>query len=502
MQKIFNFLNTKNVFVVSVVAGWIMMGIWSVTTLFTSNSMGDCSALARFNLQESRYALWFLIVIIFLFILSSFLLYRNTLSIGQSLSGWSIKMLLVLPVFLALCAPPFNTHDISFYFSAGSAVSRGVNVYNEEWRMNNLFYCPTTGGNTTGIMYGPLATTAFGAVYQLSQGNPLLFIMIFKLLALGGLFLVGYMGWYLLKKECPEAVKKSWAVLWVAQPFILWHWVGNGQFDAWWLACVFGAMIMAVRKQWWLVMVLLVIGTWIKFIPLLLTPWFVLWWWQTLTRATWKRSVVQLCVGLGLVGMITYWAWLPYWRGASTLQPIIMQTKWAVTSVFAVVYYSLKPVASAVFGANAHWILTRMVHAGLMFIIVYLLWPLAKQAWSIIRHKQVWTVVEYSNAVFVSMLVYLSIWQKSFWPWYVAWILPVGLLVYQVSSSEFIKKILRWLSAVPLLFYIIWIINHQVRGTDAPSELWFYWVIVVLVWIVPLRYLVAWRKKDYSLDRV
>ena len=480
----------------STLFGWLLAGGALAVRYVTSAEIG-CSFASRFNIIESRAASVLFVGACVCFSISAYYAWAYVENPATAPSKF-IKYLPLLSLLGAFIAIPFNTHDLSYYFSAGRAAHEGVNVYTEAWTMENYFICPSPKNTGAGIMYGPLSVFLFEGVYRLSADNLVVFIIIWKMLMVFATGLAAWLAARLAKYLHPTTDRRIFYLVWFAQPLLLWEWVANGHFDIVWLVLVLAAIIYALKQRWWLVLICLAIGTWIKFIPLLMAPWFALWWWQSLTRQTWRKSVLSAAVGIVASAVITYISWLGFWQGRATITPIILQTKWAVTSIFSVLYYSSKGLFVTMLGANAHWYLTRLVHAIVLVFAWYLLWPLVKRAWRVVIKKDVWELKDFLVAIFISMLVYLSVWQKSFWPWYISWLLPFGIILVGYHN-HFIKKMSRWLGIAPLYFYAIWLFNHHTRHTDAPSELWFYYVIVALVWVVPVALLVKWRRIGYAL---
>jgi hypothetical protein len=168
-------------------------------------------------------------------------------------------------------------------------------------------------------------------------------------------------------------------------------------------------------------------------------------------------------------------------------------------SWFAIIYYSLQPFGVALFGPHAHWVLTRFVHAVLMFALVMLLWPYVKKFYLILMKKQTLAPIGYIQAMFVCLLVYLFIWQKSLWPWYSVWIIPIGIIVYATTRKDIVKRIVRTLCTVPLVFYSVWLANWHLFQADGGSQLWFYYFMVLSYTGYPLYLLWCWRKEQYAI---
>ena len=89
----------------------------------------------------------------------------------------------------------------------------------------------------------------------------------------------------------------------------------------------------------------------------------------------WQKKLFSTMAGLFIGAGITVLFWGPFWVGPVVFNPIIIQSKWAAQSVFAGIYYSLKPISNYMFASNSHYILTRFVHALLLITVCYFLYP-------------------------------------------------------------------------------------------------------------------------------
>lgn len=393
---------------------------------------------------------------------------------------------------LAFFTLPFASNDVQFYFSVGKSVDSGINPYTQSWNLENNFFYPPTTVPIVGVMYGPFMLGIFSKIYTLSVGNEFYFILLWKVFMLlttaAFIFLLAKIG------NVSPKDKKFFYLFWLVQPLVLFEWVGNGHFDSLWLIFLLLAFIFA-RKNWWgMVVVSLVIGVWFKFVPLLFAPWFVLWWWQEIDKNNWVKRLACSFFGLGVGALITVFAWWPYWQGFKVFAPLALQSKWAVNSLFAALYFSVKPIAIFLFAEQAHWFLTRFLHLVLLCISVYFFWPLLKNVRTILLKEQRWSLEQYASAMFISFMIFLLIWQKSFWPWYAIWLVGIGMINYFLTKNVFLGRMLIWFFAAPLLFYIPWMLS----GGDTVSP-FFYWYVVLLMVVYPGWQLWLWRKINYSL---
>lgn len=408
----------------------------------------------------------------------------------------SVKKILFV-LLLAILIEPVGSGDIGYYFGAGRALQNGHNVYAVSWQTRNF-----TGGygDNNGLQYGPITASMFRVVYQFSGDNLVVFSLLWKIFNAVVLLSCAYVIWLIIKQFKAEQKAGPVFALILFQPLVLFEVIGNGHFDIWWLLCIFGSIFFALKKQWWLVFPVLTVGIWVKFVPIFFVPFFLLWWWQEINFKNWKKYCVELVSGVLISFTITLLFWHGYWVGMKVFGSLILQSKWAVTSVFSVIYYSLLPLATLLLGAGAHWWLTRLVQGSLFLAVIYLLWPIIVSIIKIIFKKEVWSGQQYIQGIFFLISVYLLIWQKSIWPWYFVWPLMIGLILYLIDESKYLKKILVWMASAPLVFYPVWFTNFQLRGADAAGEYWFFVVMGTLLAVYPIFLLYEWRKIGYTFS--
>lgn len=478
------------------VLGWLCCLLSSLVHVLTSSP--TCPLLARATMGSSMVSIILLLVAFVCFgvaVVAAYQLPRGAVTHRHT------QKFLLLALLCAIVVIPVNGHDVSFYASAGSTVHHGINVYATSWTVTDHFSCPEAIGPVDGMMYGPLSVRLFELVTTIAP-TPLIFLIVWKLIMVATLlffvFLMKRIHRAITGRE--DADRLVWLI--AVQPFLVWQWVGSGQFDGLWIVTTLLAILYALRQRWVWVIPLLVIGIWIKFLPLLIAPWFVLWWWQSLGMGKRKNQLIETGVGLLIGLLLTLLAWTGFWQGTRVFHALILQSKWAVNSLFSAVYYSFRPLFTTLFDANGHWFLTRLVHLVLLGGAVYFLVPLFCQIYQVFRRRLVWTPSDYLRAIFVSLLMYLMIWQKSFWPWYVSWVLPFGLLTYICQPTHrTLRRLLLWLSIAPLGFYIVWFTMLALLPNIDPTQtLWFNYSIVLGLWAYPFSLLWQWRKNHYSLN--
>jgi hypothetical protein len=413
---------------------------------------------------------------------------------------FKIASLFFLASFLIV---PFGSGDMKFYFSAGKAVHEGINPYTESWSINDSFsVLSQSRSQLTGIMYGPVAVTLFKLFYELSFSNLIVFVFLWRLFMI---FSLCASGWVLKKiiKIYAIPVSAEMSTVWyITQPLLLFEWVVNGHFDSLWLLCVLLSIYCVKLKKWWLVFFLLILGTWVKFIPLIIAPWFCLLWWQNVSRLNWKTSVLHLLGGGAVGAFFTVLVWFRYWKDFSVFNSIILQSKWAVMSIFSLLYYSLLPLFQ-LFSRNQsqiHWWLTRIVHGMILIFILYVLYPYLKSIYFIVLKKESHDEKWYWVAIFVCLTTYVLVWQKSFWPWYSLWIVPFGIISANSLKNNYVKYSIMWLSAASLSYYCMYFLGWSFLKKDSVTLLWFNYYIVFAIIFYPLYSLLRWRKDKFSIE--
>lgn len=488
------------------VAAWFVLAGFSIARYaqilagqcsFFTNGWLMCTPQSRLSNLEKSGLVVFIVAFFISFLLAAWLLWKNndqTINLSKKLK-WLLLSLGVLAVFVV----PLGTTDMPFDFSAGKAIDSGLNPYADSWvhqvdfTDQGVSYIPANY-----FPYGPIIAEVFRLFYKLSYDKVLIFMLAWKFFMLLVLAGCGFLTMKLGNLLSNNKNTTTWYILWFAQPILLWEWVVNGHFDGLWIFFLLLAIYAAHTKRWWLMVPALTIGIWIKFVPVLLVPFFALWWWQDVDKQTWKKNLLQIGLGLALAGLITVLSWRPYWVGPQVFASVISQSKFASMSIFATIYYSLKPLFVWLLADQAHWYLTRLVQGSLLMAFIYMLYPIIKKCFAVLFKKARMESGEYVQTMLIFLLVYLMVWQKSYWPWYGVWFLPLALIAYQTCRHSYVLKIAAWFCLSSPIYHIL---AWATLRNDAISkdELWFYYLIVISVMLYPLYLIFRWRQKDFVI---
>ena len=462
---------------------------WQLSFLFCSPQLGVTQKIILF--------LIFFLVSVF-FTIYGLITWRlitsgNDIKLGK----WPSVALIAGSLMLAAMVVAIGSGDMDYYYNSSKAMVAGKNIYAQDWTLINEMSYSSEELPQKGFSYGPVTASLFKVVYKLSH-NINVFVIIWKSVVILFLCLCAWLVVKLAKSYNLAFKEKDLYLFWFLQPLLLFEVVVNGHFDLIWLFFVLATLWLVRRKYWFLAIPCFAIGIWIKFIPLLVAPWFVLWWWQETNKSNWLKQVAQLISGLLLGAILTTLFWAPYWTGWSSFKSLAVQSKWVVSSLFGLVYYSLSPLFKWFLADQAHWYLTRLVHFALLVVAIYFLYPYLKKVILVLLKREHWDDFDFYQAMFISLLVYLFIWQKSFWPWYIIWLMPIGLLLYLKHRNIFLRRILVWISLAPLIIYPVSFFVWQMSGVYATDYLWFYYFYVPVVSAYPLFNIIKWRKTGYQ----
>lgn len=404
-----------------------------------------------------------------------------------------------LLVIAALSIVPFASKDMMYYLGSGTAALQEGNPFVDSWERPEPFTYGGTVSQGNYFVYGPIMAHIFHAVVTITGTDPHVFMIGWRVLQLGILVGVGACLSLFFPSERPSFIpwlqSRPWLIL--ALPLFSFEALVSGHFDGMWVVTLLGALYAAERRWWVTSIALLTTGIWMKFVPLFAVPWVALYWWQE-TRGEWRERVRTIGWGACVAAIITVVSWASYWEGIAVFRSIALQTKWAISSVFAVLYYSIRPGVDMLVGGDTHYYVTRGVQGALALLVVYLLFPLIRTAVAVLRGKKIVSFDTVIGAIVLTYLIYLMVWQKSFWPWYVTWFIPLGLVWYGRTGVAWVRSLLIYLSIAPLCFYPVWAIGWFVFGDDPGTHLWFWYYVVLSVWGYPALLVLRARRQAFA----
>jgi hypothetical protein len=292
-----------------------------------------------------------------------------------------------LAVAVAVLCPPSLSHDVYLYVGyARLAVVHHLNPYVAGQAALVALQDPTAPYATWSISspYGPLWTLICMVPVGLARGASLWAqVLVMKLLAAGALIAAAHGGRRLAERLAPGRGDAVFTAL-SLQPFLLIEGPGNGHNDLVLVACVLWALAAMAEERPRRALALVGLGAAVKFVPLLLAPWFA---WRALKRgAGGSFLAVALALALGPLAA----SYVPFWHGLETLRGL--ERRWALAPE-AGHHWGAPLAAAVIYAALTIWVLRGdarrvvlgWVAAAMVSIVLlggtwypwYLTWPLA-----------------------------------------------------------------------------------------------------------------------------
>ena len=355
---------------------------------------------------------------------------------AQGKAAWSIVVGgFVLFVIVLLFLYPFDAADIFDNIVHGRIIS----IYNANPFIKigsdfktDLFY-PYMGWKFTPSEYGPVWELMAAFITYIAGNGIIANVFAFKLL--NGIFMGGSAVclFFILKQYMPERTLAN-VLLFIWNPIVLYETIGNGHNDIVIVFFIMAAAWAMVRQKYVLSILALVVGTLVKFVPVLLLPLVVVIAWRELPGL---RSRLRFLFTAGFISLILILlAYAPFWQGIQILGIARRQTLFT-TSIASMAYYLLRTSLGAVpTGA----LLTKITGG---VTLIFVLWQ-CYLAW----HDHSW--MSFQKAAFNILMFYMFVSIMWFHNWYTIWPLGLALILPSEMSMQALFVCLACMSK-PLL---------------------------------------------------
>ena len=328
----------------------------------------------------------------------------------------------------------------------------------------------------------------YGPVWQLISALPTLPTQEHFLAGLIGFKVVGaasYLGcaWliYRMVRRMRPGHETLALVLFAWNPFVLMRAVGNGHNDLVMMFFALRALDCAERRSWVLAFQALALSVLTKYVSALIAPPLLVFaWWQV--GGPVLARVRALAPALGLAGVTTVVAFVPFWEGTDTFDTVRGEAGRMITSTPLL----LRAVLHQVFGVGLDDSL-RMAQrmAGVVFAMAYL--PLVWQA----RRDSERLVV----CCFTILFLYPLVAAAWFRPWYLLWPVAIaalrprtllGLVLVAISVSapyaDLIELRMLALSRTQNIEYLQTIALQVLPWALPPALVWLYGLVRYRSW--------------------
>jgi hypothetical protein len=417
----------------------------------------------------------------------------------QEHSKISVKNILLLIIF-ALVIKPVGSSDFAYFLSVGKIASENKNIYLETWRIES-FGEPKGGENAglrSGLTYGPLTVPLFKVFYRWSGGNLIYFSLLMKFFNLLGIYLAAVVLIKIKKYFGQQFDQKTMLYILLSTPLILFEAVINGHFDVWWILFVLLAIYAAVKNLWQYALLLLFISIWIKFVPIIVLPIFLALFISRLDRKNLVSNLNKMFIGVLITIPVSVISWSGLWSGFRVFSSLFGQARWISMSIYHVIYNT----ANIFFDPTADFIRFNIImFCSTLFLLalaIYLVFPIISKFTVAIFHRTSIDDKYFIKTIFVAFTVYLLLLQKGIWSWYYIWPFMFGFLIADFEASKHFKKLFVYITTVPLAFYLLVYFFIFILRVSTFTEYYLYVLAMASINIIPIYYLLRWRKTNFS----
>ena len=306
---------------------------------------------------------------------------------------------------------PWTSSDIFYYMGVGELdaiyYQNPYYINTREFYQNNIENiedellqkgAENYWGNTT-VVYGPIAQTFFKIASGMAMKKAILALFIFKLINL----IIHISNTFIIFNICK---KKSFAILYGLNPFILIEALGNVHNDILVIFFVLISLYFLLKKRKLIISIIfLALATCIKYFTVLLLPVFILYHFRNE-----KNLLIRFikCIQYGIVFLLSVLImYIPYLEDFNPLLSMIVQTERYSGSIYSAIMLD--------FNNNIMNIVrTVFITAFLFYYIIFCIDLLTEKNIKFYR-----AIRKYSFALCLFLLIL-----TNFHPWYLMWLFP------------------------------------------------------------------------------
>lgn len=327
--------------------------------------------------------------------------------------------------------------------------------------------------------YGPLWYTLTFPATLLGGDSLLANLLAFKLLP-AAFFLLTLPLIALLADRLHPGSSVAAIVLYGWNPLLLWAFPLDGHNDSVMVFFLLLSLYSLAARRWETALPLLTLAILTKYTALLLWPLFLL----LALKQDGKRALPRL--GLGAVGslLLAVALWLPFWAGPQTLRGLQVGSDRALNSLLAALMFLADPARRGADGVPVELRFTftaAFVLTAIAILVLYIRKSRGAFADSVV-------------ASFALIFAYLVLQAWWFWPWYLAWLLPLGAVLVCQRSVAILATIYS-ASAMTITVLLGW------RLLLVGNALSLYNLVVVLTTLGPPSAYLLFKVGQWSRHR-
>lgn len=382
--------------------------------------------------------------------------YLAILTKKEKLAAQQISAITLFAVCCLLTAAPLGSTDVFYYLGAArDEILQGVNPYLGGFFKLNPFL--TTTITICGpIMYPPFWLQINKLLWTLSQsfgtlGQVYFYKLFFLLCHVATASIIAK-----ITKNQWSIVNNQLSIIYLLNPLLLFEFATNAHFDALMLLFVALFVYFVTRKSTVPAILTLTIAVLVKYTAVLFSPLLL---WLLLTNKNWSiKQLAKWTLGGSAALVLTTASFWPYWSqiGSKMLVGISLQSDWFVNSLFSTFYVPIiwlyqNITSTTIPSISAKYLWLTLIFVGTFVIFRFLI---NKKIFSNFQHLASnfsWKVA--LEVTILTVVVFTTFFQRSFWPWYATWPLLTGVLL---GTENRIFKLSLIFTLSSFAFYLIY----------------------------------------------
>jgi hypothetical protein len=379
-------------------------------------------------------------------------------------AAWTIALLVAVAAPLVLLYTyPAMAADVFDYLMIGRLISAyHVNPYTHVPNFAPVDpYFPPVGWKDLNSVYGPAWMLPMAGITALWGNSALGALLMTKFVSVLAHWATAGLVYAVARRLHPEKALFAF-VAYAWNPLVVLHFAVDGHNDSLLLLFLMASLYFGLQRRWEASFLALTMSALIKFVPLVLFPWFI---WRA------RREGDNIWPAIALTWLLAVVFFVPFWAGTGTFDGLRNQASRMTTSPAALASFFvpdawLRPAAVALFASGYLVVLRRrlgLVEGAYAVLLLYLLvlsfwtkpWyftgPIAVGA--VLGGAAFWTTVPGMIGLFASNIFGGWAWIMDWWRWNERW----GLKAMEawLTSTAIGSWVLSWLA--------IWIWRRRPR---------------------------------------
>lgn len=360
----------------------------------------------------------------------------------------SVIIIIMTAAILFTIILPITSTDIFYYIGTGwSEAHYKVNPYytsvddlirqNEQASTDTMLLKMKGTWSNQKIVYGPIWPMVCRILSMCSNGNLAVALIIYKLFNLVLHFINSYIVYKMTGKS------KKYTLMYALNPLVLFECLSNVHNEMLLIFFIILAMYYLIsKKQILLAIIFLACGSAVKYVAILLAPFFVLYYYRQ--EKIQKKIVYSLLYGVIFLAVLIL-CYMPYIQDYKVLNGILDQQEKFANSFFTSI--AIQNISFA-----------QKLSSGFMvaYVVIYII-----EVTKILFSNKQYTWEEMMRKYNTLLLLFIFGTITNLQPWYIIWILPT--LFWQKEQNQDILQKMTIISIISTIPYFLFV-EHYFYG--------------------------------------